>query len=89
MSLQEHRGCFESPCIYIYVYIYIYIYIHVYISFILVRVMSTVLLCVAVNARSRLSDITVHTRSRLNDMNITEHNSVAFSTLKTIDQSRF
>jgi len=24
MSLQEHRGCFESPCIYIYVYIYIY-----------------------------------------------------------------
>jgi len=49
-------------------------YIFMYISFILVKVMSTVLLCVAVNAHSRLSDTTEHTRSRLNNLNITERN---------------
>jgi len=44
------------------------------VSFILVKVTLTVLLCVAVNIRSRL-----------NDINITEHYLVAFNALKMID----
>jgi len=55
------------------------------ISFILGKITLTVLLCIAVNTHSRLSDMTVHMRSRLNDINITEHYSVAFNALKVID----
>jgi len=36
------------------------------------------------DARSRLSDMTVHTRSRLDDINITERYSLAFNALKRI-----
>jgi len=51
-----------SPDIYIYVY-------KLYSR----KVTLTVLLCIAMNVRLRLSDTTVHTRSRLNDINITEY----------------
>jgi len=54
---------------------------NMYISYILGKVMLTVLLCVAVNARSKISDITIHTHSRLNDINNMEHYST-FNDLK-------
>jgi len=56
---------------------------YIYIGYILGKIMLA-LLCVAVNARSRLSDMTVYTRSKLNDMNNTEHYSAAFNDLKKI-----
>jgi len=44
--------------------------LYIYIGFILAKVTLTAPPRVAVNARSRLSDMTVHTRSRPKDINI-------------------